>query len=261
MKIYYILILFLIILLYVQFRIVNLYIQKNSFNDLCQKNKHKDLEKKGLYSDKIRVKKYIEENYPKLKIPKTLFIAEDVEDLKNFNFPKKFVFKQAAGSRMSKVVTNKFNVKDLISLGKYYNSINFENYGYRKIPFFNFEEPQYRFNEKKIFIEEYLENTIEFRIMYVKNNIFFYEYIDDGKLERYLEEESLIKKYKINNLNYVKHFCKDFMKKEKFELIRFDFLISNNECYFGEITFTPDNCRKCYNKDLNKKFKKLNFSS
>ena len=40
----------------------------------------------------------------------------------------------------------------------------------------------------------------------------------------------------------MKEFCYKFIEKTKFEFVRIDLYEINEKIYFGEFTFTPDNC-------------------
>jgi len=175
---------------------------------------------------------------------------------------------------MFKIVKNSnFKIDELKKLGSYYLSIDFGSYGYRKIPFFGFEEPQYNYNDKKIFIEEYIPNTTELRILMIKGEILYYEIINDSidlneRVDNnwdkinvlYREKNNKNKKVLTDKLPYIEKinkFCYDFYNKEKIDFIRIDFLISGEDYYFGEFTFTPENCREPHCQEFENKFKKL----
>ena len=51
-----------------------IFIKNNVVSRFCNEQKKYDKELKGLLANKIRVKKFNDENFPDLKYPKTLFI-------------------------------------------------------------------------------------------------------------------------------------------------------------------------------------------
>lgn len=264
-----------LIVLYTEiFRKYEIPLRKNTINYFCQQEKYNKLEKKGILSDKLLAKKYLEENFPHIKYAKTLYSTKNPEDLEKVKYPPNFLFKSSGGSRMFKIVKNSnFKVDELKKLGSYYLSIDFGSYGYRKIPFLGLEEPQYNYNDKKIFIEEYIPNTTELRILMIKGEILYYEIINDSinlneRVDNnwdkinvlYREKNNKNKKVLTDKLPYIEKinkFCYDFYNKEKIDFIRIDFLISGEDYYFGEFTFTPENCREPHCQEFENKFKKL----
>ena len=245
----------------------DLFIKEKSINGFCQQCKYKHLEKKGLYSDKIKVKKYIKENFPEIKFAKILYSGVKLDDLKNIKLPDNFVFKSSAGSRMFRLIKDgKYNINNLIKLGEHFLSINFYNYGYRKIPFLGLEEPHYKYNEPKILIEEHLGDVLEFRAFVIKGNIIYYE-CDGKRYNKEWKEMNITKRedYKFLeknfftkpiNLHVVDNFINKFYEQNLIEFMRVDFYLKGEEFYFGELTFTPDNCRWGYNKNFDKEIYK-----
>ena len=169
------------------------------------------------------------------------------------------------------VKDGKYSIDELVKKSKYFLSIDFSNHGYRSIPFFYFKEPHYDYTEKKILIEEYLDDITEFRIMMVEGKIIYYEKTNPGEdciqfnkdfqeLKDFNSMKISTKKAEKNNtIQRIENFCKEFYKKEKFNLTRMDFYLKKDmsDFYFGEVTFTPENCRYKYSKNFNEYFKKL----
>jgi len=248
----------------------DVFISKNTCNYLCQNDKYNRVKEKGFFSDKIKIKKYLSENFPHINYAKMLYQTDDAKSLKNISLPQDFVLKNSSGSRMFQVITDgKYNIDDLIQKSLYFLSINYGNNSYRKIPFLNLKEPQYDYNQKKILIEEYIPNTEEFRLIMVKGEILFYEWLGNGKNHRLdknwknievYPEDKYIKNKKIDKPKYldeIDNFCFDFYQQNKFDYMRIDFLINEKDFYFGEVTFTPDNCRRPTLSSFNKKFEYL----
>ena len=232
---------------------------KNGFNSFCQNNKYIKLEEKGFFSDKQKIKNYINTNHPEIKTAKTLFETKNPEELRNFNFPDNFVLKCSAGSRMFIIVENNdYDLEYLISESKKFLKRDYSTYSYRKIPFMGLEEPHYRYNDKTIIIEEHLGDIEEFRIMTIKNKILYYDYVpnyfDNNFNKIDINQDNFLKKEKLDkpkNLYLMIDFIDKFYQKNKIDLIRYDFYLKNDDIYFGELTFTPDNCRRKYSKKYN----------
>jgi hypothetical protein len=253
--------------------IYDIFIKENTFNCLCQEEKDLRLEEKGILSDKLKAKEYLNQNFPEIKYAKVLEELNDPEQLKNITLPENFVMKYSTGARMFELVTNNnYQIEDLLKKAKGYTNINFSTKGYRSIPFLNFKEPHYDYNkEPKVFIEEFLEGICEFRIMMVMDKILYCEKIKNKNTEVYDKDWNQIpcprtgkiskpeKNEKPKCFEKILEFCKHFYEKEKFNLMRMDFYLNEDEdqFYFGEFTFTPENCRKKYTKEFNKKYREL----
>ena len=248
----------------------DVFISKNTCNHLCQNDKYNKLKEKGYFSDKIRIKEYLSQNFPHINYAKLLYQTDDPKSLKDISLPQDFVLKNSSGSRMFQIVKDgKYNINNLIQKSKYFLSIDYGNKGYRKIPFLNLREPQYEYNQKKILIEEYIPNTEELRLLMVKGEILFYELLGNGKEYRLdkewknievFPEDKYFKNKPINQPKYLEkidNFCYDFYQKNKFDYMRMDFLINDKDFYFGEVTFTPDNCRRSTLSSFNQKFRHL----
>ena len=249
----------------------DLFIKKNTFNCLCQKEKVNKLEEKGYFSDKLKAKKYLEKEFPEIKYAKVIYSTSNPEDLRKIKIPDRYVMKYSTGARMFHIGSKQDEINDIVDKAKYYKSIKFSSYGYRSLPFFNFKEPHYDYNkEPKIFIEEFIEGIKEFRIMMANGKILYCEKIT--KQTEIFNQEwkqisdpitdgfvNLINKEKPKCLDKIIQFCYEFYEKEKFDLIRMDFYLNEKEddFYFGEFTFTPENCRKKYSNQFNSKHKEL----
>ena len=238
-------------------------LQKNSINSYCQSNKYKKVERKGYLSDKYQVKKYINKNYEYIKTAKVLLYSKDLEEIKNFNYPADFVLKSSAGSRMFLIVENgEYKINNLVNKSKEFMNIDFANFGYRRIPFFGFEEPQYNHNKKAIMVEEHLGDVKEFRIMVINGKILYYDIPEEGffgndyqKINIKSDDNDYKAEGEMNKpkkLELMEKFVQEFYEKEKIELTRCDFLLQGDEVYFGEVTFTPCNCFDRYNTSFNK---------
>ena len=238
---------------------IELPLYKKGFNNFCQNNKYEKVKEKGFFSDKQQVKQYIIDNHPELKVAKTLFKTKNPEELRNFNFPPNFVLKCTSGARMFIIVENGiYDLDHLVEESKRFLNIDYSTYHYRKIPFMGFEEPHYKYNDKSIIIEEFLDNIEEFRIMAIKNKIIYYDHVPNyfdsnfNKInidkENYLDNDKLVKPKK---LELMIDFVNEFYQKNKIDLVRYDFLLRGDDIYFGELTFTPDNCRRKYSKKYN----------
>ena len=248
----------------------DLNIKNGTFNCLCQEDKKYRAEEKGHFSDKLTAKKYLNNNFPEIKYAKVLFETKNPDDLKNFVLPDKFVMKSTGGARMFHIGNKNDNMKHLIKKAKYFLSIKFSSYGYRSIPFFNFKEPHYNYNDPKIIIEEFLEDIFEFRIMMAKGKVIYCEKINK-QAEIYDENWDQLKDPKHNVIvrplkkekpkcfEKILEFCEEFYEKNKFNVVRMDFYLNKEETkfYFGEFTFTPENCRKKYSAEFNSRYSRI----
>lgn len=269
--VYFILLFFVLSLVILNYNF-DLNIEPDTINSICQDEKENRLEEKGKLSDKLQVKTYLKENFPEVKFSKVIYELDNPEDLRTLELPENFVMKSSSGARMFHIVTNgNYSVDDLIKKGKKFLNTNYTDRGYRKIPLLNLREPHYSYNSKKLLIEEYLEDIAEFRLMMVDGKIIYYEKTNPGeeceqfdkntdKLDNFTNMNTVGNKLEKNiTLEKIEEFCKNFYKKEKFKLTRMDFYIKKDmsDFYFGEITFTPENCRYKYGKKFNDYFKNL----
>jgi len=247
---------------------VELRTPKNGINDICKKCKRKDLEKKGFLSDKYLVKKHINDNYSYMKTAKLLYETKDAKKLKDFDLPENFVIKSSSGSRMFIIVkNNKYNMKNLIKESKKFLNRNYSNHSYRGIPYLGLEEPHYDYNDKRIIVEEYLGDVKEFRMLVIKGKIVYYEMVpeyydqDFNKIDVEYGKKKYNKKLILpKNIDVINRFIKDIYEKENIEFARFDFYLKDDEVYFSELTFTPENCMHKYSNFINKKAQDIHLN-
>ena len=247
---------------------VELRAPKNGINDICKKCKQKDLEKKGFLSDKYLVKKHIDDNYSYMKTAKLLYETKDAEKLKDFDLPENFVIKSSSGSRMFIIVkNNKYNMKNLIKESKKFLNRNYSTHSYRAIPYLGLEEPHYDYNDKRIIVEEYLGDVKEFRMLVIKGKIVYYEMVpeyydqDFNKIDVEYGKKKYNKKLILpKNIDIINKFIKDIYEKENIEFARFDFYLKDDEVYFSELTFTPENCMHKYSNFINKKAHEIHLN-
>jgi len=261
----------LTILLVVNYNFDIIY-KKKSINGFCKDQKELHLKRKGFFSDKYLVKKYVLDNFPEMKVMKTLFITKKPEDLNKFNFPDNFLLKCTSGSQMNIIVkNNNFDIKDLIKKSKIFMERNYSTYSYRKIPFLNLQENHYNYCDKSIMIEEFIgDNLKDYKFFIIKGKLSFIQ-IDknrftghqrnfyDKNLNLINSKSSFIKnfseKIELENsiIKKIENIGEKFYKKEKIDFFRLDIYIVNNDIYFGEFTFTPENCCGKFVKKLDNK--------
>jgi len=58
----------------------------------------------------------------------------------------------------------------------------------------------------------------------------------------------------------INKFIKDIYEKENIEFARFDFYLKDDEVYFSELTFTPENCMHKYSNFINKKAHEIHLN-
>lgn len=252
--------------------LIELPLKKNSMNSFCQQEKSKRLKEKGYFSDKLMAKEYLKKEFPGTKYARVIYSTNKPETLRNIKLPRRFVMKSSTGARMFHIGTDKDNIEDLIKKAKGFLKTRHSNYGYRSIPFMGLQEPHYDYNtDPKIFIEEFLDGIKEFRIMMAKGEPLYLEKIENDNLEYYDKDwvPMLDPKYDVLNLakqhkkpkciSEILEFCKRFYQKTNFQFMRMDFYLNKDETeyYFGEFTFTPENCRRKYSDNFHKKHKKL----
>ena len=268
----YTVLLLVIIYLIASLYLIELPLKKNSINAYCQSQKNCRLKDKGYFSDKLKAKEYLNREFPSINYAKVIYSTDRPDTLRNIKLPKRFVMKSSTGARMFHIGSDKDNIDSLIKKAKGFLKNRHSTYGYRSIPFMGLNEPHYDYNmEPKIFIEEFLEGIKEFRIMMAKGKIIYLEKIENNQLEYYDEDWTQIVDPKYNTLKLAKNnkkpecmkkiiqFCYDFYEKNKFEFVRMDFYLNalETEYYFGEFTFTPENCRRKYSDKFYKQYRTL----
>lgn len=214
-----------------------------------------DNSKYTMYVDKLKFKELCSKN--NIKTFKTIAILNEPNDIYNiFNsLPNSFVVKSNKGSGRNYIVKNKNETSPEIILKK------LENYN---LPYNPYKEPQYKYTESKIYIEEYI-NPIppDIKIFIYKNKPTILWIVDDrfnkniktiykfkkNKLIHYPEctwgnssntRKSELIEYLIEN-NKINYLLKLINKlKIDLPLARYDFYWYNNDFYGGEITLTSE---------------------
>ena len=280
------LILLLLILAYLIYLIEyksGIFIKNDVVSRFCNDQKKYKKELKGLLANKLRVKKFNDENFPDLKYPKTLFVFDlkknaeyRYEFAENYNFkkiceslPQKYIIKCTIGSFNHHIVENN-NIKELEEVCNYLLNKRIPELD-KEVNTYNFE-PQHQQYIPQIFIEEYIgDNLIDYKFELIHGRISYllvknaWEpemckfYNADGKPIANLfnlpgESQEL---HLPNNFEKMKSYCYKIYKKTKLPLIRMDFYEVNGEIYFGEYTLTPASCRNKISKRSNEYFKKF----
>lgn len=259
---------------------------KNTFNSVCHMERNNRLEEKGLFSDKLQAKKYLEKNYPEINFARVLYELNQPKDILNIDLPKNFYLKSSNGCgnhilfKNGKKVNKKtkklqdINKEELVKeLEKWKKEKFGDSYGLlKKLPYFNFKELHYNYNNNDIFMEEYFDDVYEFRTYYGKQELLFCESIKDGKFKFFNRNwepiPDVVRNIKITKKNYAEKpkcfeeiikFTDNFIKKTKFNLIRIDFFVNKEgtDFYFGEFTFCPNNCLRNFSKYFNDQHKEL----
>lgn len=207
--------------------------------------------KEALLTDKILVKKYIEnKKIDGLFVPKTLKVYKNVNEIDLNELPEKFVLKCNHGSGGVEICDSKKDFNFEKAKKVLFKSLK-QNYA--KIMY----EYHYKYIKPYIFAEEYLndknmKNPIDYKI-YCKNGkaktILVCSQRDSGlKLNEYdlkWNEVDLIKKefkgdVKLPKPKKLKEMIKIAEKISKeFPFVRVDLYEIDDKIYFGELTFTP----------------------
>lgn len=203
------------------------------------------------FSDKLKSKKIIVDNYPFIKTAKVIQIFDDIEELNLSKLPNKFIIKSNYSSGDLKIIKDKKNI-NLALLKKHFNHQNllspYESYtrewGYKNI-------------ERKFFIEEYLKTKkglTDYKFFCFNGNVPFLHVVEDRfySLKDYIintnwenlgfnfsdrsYNPNCTPKKPINFDNML-----EVSKKVSvgFPFIRVDFFEYNDDLYFSEFTFYP----------------------
>mgnify|MGYP001271075333 CR=1 FL=1 len=257
-------IVYIIVFLLILTSLILIYLRYiNKFNCTCNMNRSIRIKEKSLLADKLKVKKYIIENFPYVKISNTYYSTKNFKDLLNFDYnslPDKFVVKvnNSASNNGVLIISdkNKFRKENLYKIQSMYVHGNWPLLSYLVG-----EEKHYEQIEETYFIEEYLgSNLNEYKFLVINGKIVFttVDYNRFGEDEHckniYDENFQLYKdKYwgvktckfvdeKPKNFELMKKFCLDFYQKTKIQFVRIDLYSINDDVYFSEFTFTPHNC-------------------
>jgi len=207
-----------------------------------------------IISDKILVKKYAKKRtHKELYTPETLFVCNDPEQLRGFDFPQQFVIKTNFGSGDVQVVSNieEFDIDKTVEL--------FAGY-IQKDYYFKYKEWNYKDIDKKIFVEEFLKDDvcdtpadykfwmfngkmellmiIQDRFSEFKRIFLDKEYQDIG-VDLKLQHPSFKKEdFDIPfNIDDMKEIAEDL--SSEFDFVRVDFYTINDKIYLGELTLYP----------------------
>lgn len=205
-------------------------------------------------TDKLLVRKYIEEKIGKEYLIKLLGVYEKVEDIDYEKLPNKFVLKCNHDSGSVIICKDKltFNKKESNKKLEFFLKKNY---------YYQTREIHYKNIKPLIICEEFLEENNEAPIDYkyhcIHNNIEFIQ-VDIGRFNNHERNNfdknwklsAFIfgpKEYKFNNNFKRLEKPKSFKKMKElaikvskdFDYCRVDFYEVNGKVYFGEITFTP----------------------
>ncbi len=201
--------------------------------------------------DKVLVKKYIEDKKVNCKTAELYGVFDKPEDIEWDKLPGEFVIKCNHGCGYNIICKDKTEL-DIVSTVEQLREWLNEDYWIR------FGEPQYKFIEKKILIEEYLGDDIqnycffcfygEFKAMYIPNNrkvlneIYRYK---DFYNKDFVWQDITWLNHKHVPWNIEKPKCWDEMIKvseevsREFPFVRVDLYDKNGEVYLSELTFFP----------------------
>ncbi|MBQ8887021.1 MAG: hypothetical protein IJY61_04900 [Candidatus Gastranaerophilales bacterium] len=175
---------------------------------------------KSNLTDKIKVRDYVESKIGSRYLKPILWIGERFEEIPFDTLPNSFVIKANHGCKWHIIVKNK---EEYLSNKKLYNysKARFDNWLGQNFFGFSDFEAQYINIKPKILIEPLLRENIneigeEFWVWCVDS----VPYTESKKFR----EES-------------KHLSK--ILSQGFKFVRVDWMIYNNQLYFGEMTFTP----------------------
>lgn len=208
-------------------------------------------DEKTFFADKLKAKKYIQENIPGLKTAKLYQSALSFNETDFGKLPLSFLLKTNHAWKTNTYIRNKNKItqKEMSLYEKNYNKVLKINYAY-----WSYYELHYKNIKPQIFAEELLDKDIcnisnyevycfngkpEF-ILYRKAKEYFEQQIYSITGERLnfdIEYKSLNEIEKPQNLKITVEFAETLCRNFKF--VRVDFFESNNEIYFGEMTFTP----------------------
>lgn len=243
---------------------LNLYRKHNTLNYWMNSLKYDRLNEKKLLVDKYKSKLFIQKHFPEIKVIKTLHIYENPKDIYNINLPKYCVIKETMGSGRYIIITPKkiISKKNIEKKTSLWLLLKFGN---KILPYYS--EPQYN-AKNRIIIEEYMGDLFDYKFFVIKGKISFVQCdidrFSDHRRNLYDENWNLLdfekeipnsKKKIVKPKTYekMKEFCYKFYNKTKFDFVRIDLYEINGKIYFGEFTFTPENCLGKFTKNYDKK--------
>lgn len=195
-------------------RNINQYIQYLKIYD--------DYNKKTDLTDKIKVREYVKNLIGEKYLKPVLWIGERWEDIPFDKLPDSFIIKANHGCKWHIIVKNKDEFVQNKKLLKYCKA---QFSGYLKQNFFGFSdfETQYLNIDPKIIIEPLLRQNID-----EKTKEYWIWCTDTIQLTDNFDE-----KYKEEAIRLSK------ILSDKFKFVRVDWMVYNQNLYFGEMTFTP----------------------
>jgi len=272
----------LIILLYKIIRYLHdnnkIYNRNSILTRICNrqwKENTKQKELKVFLDDKLKVKKFNSKYLPEMMQAKTLFILEDIEQIRDINYhlPDKYVVKYGQGTGLNLIVDTKIPLNDIIDKC---------NSWPKKFIKFKRNRIQYWHNvtvNPVFFIEEYIgDNLVDYKFHTYKGNVMLLEvignrygdtkgvekgsknkqsptytlYDNQGNMNNHLTINSYDDRGKFIpsrdpyplpiNFEKMKELCQRFYEITKIPFCRIDFYEINGNVYFGEYTFIPNHC-------------------
>ena len=231
-------------------------------------------EKETLLSDKYRVKQFLTDSGDGEVVPKALFCADNVKDLKkwismNKSNIKQFVIKtnHSCGDIFiykNGTITRKYGIK-LKSINSVYRMLKIAmKYNH----YYTCFESNYRFIKPLVFVEEYIEmkDAVEYELMTNYGQIKFVNVVQQRQSEEKTEllYDSSWRPMGGNtkpitvpsNLKYMEQFVEKYASS--FPFCRVDFIQNGSNFYFCEFTFIKSGGIGSFGKDeLNKEIGNL----
>ncbi len=211
--------------------------------------------RKTYLADKIKVKKFIEKTIPDLKFAKVYQHASFFEELNFKKLPSEFILKTNHAWKTNVIINNKNNItsEEIKKLKKYYNKMLKINYA-----FWSYYEMHYSDIKPKVYAEELIKDfyNIKYYEVWCINGtpeFFSYKFLSEDEwgnnIKQYFFDTNLKQtNFYIDCRNTDKIEAPKFSKKvieyakelsKNIDFVRVDFMESNNEIYFCELTFTP----------------------
>ena len=288
----YILILFNVILIILLYTIIKylhnnnkIYNRNSILKKICNKQWKENTKQKELkvfLDDKLKVKEFNRKYLHDITQAKTLFILDDIEEIRNINYhlPDNYVIKYSQGTGLNLIVDTKIPLSNIIDKC---------NSWPKKFNKFKRNRIQYWHNvnvHPVFFIEEYIGNDlIDYKFHTYKGNVMLLEvignrygttkgvekgsknkqeptytlYDNQGNMNNHLTINSDDDRGKFIpsknpyplpiNFEKMKELCKRFYEITNILFCRIDFYEVNGIVYFGEYTFIPNHCNILLNTE------------
>jgi len=201
-------------------------------------------------SDKYEVRKYIEsKGYKKLLVPIIGEVYNDANDIDFSLLPEKFVIKATYGCKMNMICEDK-NLLDYDNAKRIINSWLKKGFARDAM------EPHYKYIEKRIICESFLEDAngiVDYKIHCIngkpefvlvcserskglKLNLYDLEWNPINELQGHYKNDKEVEKPSLLNemIDIATVLSQDF------DFVRVDLYQIQNCIYFGELTFTPN---------------------